>query len=49
MVIEFQTYFDLPGLDGSVLGVDENGEFIDYNTKVALIYFSGMRQFKYQL
>jgi len=43
--IEFQTYLDLPGLDGSVFGSNENNIIIDYNTKVTLIYFAGMRQF----
>ncbi len=42
--VEFQTYIELPELINPVVLNTDNGAFIDYNTKIALIYFSGMRE-----
>jgi hypothetical protein len=42
--IEFQTYFDLPGCIPPITALDDNGLFVDYNTKITLVYFSGIRQ-----
>jgi len=42
--IEFQTYLDLPGFVGPITGFDNDGIFVDYNTKIALVYFSGIRE-----
>ena len=42
--IKFQTYYDMPDGIPQVWAQDENGEFIDYQTKLAFVYTEGTRQ-----
>jgi hypothetical protein len=41
--IKFQTYYEVPDGIPQVWAEDENGEFVDYQTKMAFVYTEGTR------